>query len=104
MISTLIAIVVIIIVLFLLFKVFQVVVRLVLIVAFLLAAYLTNPDLSAHQRAVEAKASATNQRFREKKVTVNDFKIFSLTYLEEDGGNKLIGAGMFTWVWIFGEV
>jgi ABC-type multidrug transport system fused ATPase/permease subunit len=90
-----------IVVLYILFKIFKLITRLLLIAIFLVLAYLTNPGLEKHQQAVEKKAERTNTKLRGRNVSVSDFKIFSLTKISDDDHNKVVGAGLFTKVWIF---
>jgi hypothetical protein len=102
--TTILAIIVIAIVLFLLFKVFKIVLRIALVAVFLILAYITNPDTQEHIHAVEVKAEKTGASLRHKEVKVNDFKIFSLTKIVADDEEKLVGAGLFTKVWIFRDL
>lgn len=98
---TILVIAAVIVVLYILFKIFKLITRLLLIAVFLIIAYLTNPSLEKHTLAVKAKAEKDNVKFQNKSVTVNDFKIFSLTKVTSDDDKRLVGAGLFTRVWIF---
>lgn len=98
---TILVIAAVIIVLYILFKIFKLITRLLLIAVFLIIAYFTNPGLEKHTQAVQAKAEKDNVKFRNKSVTVSDFKIFSLTKVSSEDDERLVGAGLFTRVWIF---
>jgi hypothetical protein len=100
--STLIAIVAIAIVLFLLFKVFKVVVRIILALVFFGLAYLTNPDRIDHEIAIEEESKRSNISIAGKHILVKDFKIFSLSKISEGEDDKLVAAGLFNRVWVFG--
>jgi hypothetical protein len=83
-------------VLYILFKAAKVMIKVIAVLAILLAAYLTNPDVADHHAAVQEKAGEdVSVRFHD--ITIKDFKLFSLTQ-NKDG---IIGIGIFTKVWIF---
>ncbi len=101
--STIVTIAVVIVIFIILFKVFKWVLRLIVFVVFLFIAFVTNPPLEAHQRAVERKAAAENFDTRRVVVEMDDYYVFSLTHTVRGDERKLVGAGAFTQVYIFGE-
>ncbi|WP_331970969.1 hypothetical protein [Ohtaekwangia sp.] len=98
---TILVIAAVIVVLYILFKIFKLITRLLLIAIFLILAWLTNPNLTQHQKAVDKKAEEQSIKLHNREVAVHDFKIFSLTAIRNDGSNKTVGVGMFMKVWIF---
>jgi len=101
--STIITIAVVIVIFIVLYKVFKWVLRLLVLVAFLLIAFVTNPSTEAHQQAVERKAEKENINLKRVTVEVDDYFVFSLTHTVKDDERKLVGAGAFTQVYIFRE-
>ncbi len=99
--STIITIAVIIVVFIILFKVFKWVLRLLVLVVFLLIAFVTNPPVEAHREAVERKAAKENSDVEHVTIEADDYYVFSLTHSVTRGERKLIGAGAFTQVVIF---
>jgi hypothetical protein len=99
--NTFLAIIIVVVVLFLLFKVFKLILRLIVVIVFLLLAYFTNPNLEKHIHAVDEKAEAAHQSVSLRHVHRKDYKIFSLTEWQNGDDSKIIGAGMFTKVWIY---
>jgi hypothetical protein len=84
-------------VLYILFKAAKVMIKVVAVLAILLAAYLTNPKLSDHVEAVKEKAKTESISLPTREISVKDLKIFSFTKRRDD----IIGIGIFTKVWIF---
>lgn len=102
--STIIAVIAIVIVLFLLFKVFKVVIRIILALIFLGLAYLTNPDQIDHEIAIDEKAKRSNIDLKGRHIFVKNFKIFSVSKISSGDDDKVVGAGLFNKVWIFGDL
>ena len=98
---TILVIAAVIVVLYILFKIFKLITRLLLIAIFLIIAYLTNPSLEKHTLKVKEKAEKDHVKFGNKSVAISDFKIFSLTKIVHGDDERLVGAGLFTRVWIF---
>jgi hypothetical protein len=88
-------------VLYILFKAAKMLLRIVMVLVILSVAYLTNPDLGIHRKAVEKKADENAVNMADKEITRTDYKIFSLTKIKEGDHESLIGVGAFTRVWIF---
>lgn len=101
--STIITIAVVIVIFIILFRIFKWVLRLLVVVAFLLIAFVTNPPLEAHHQAVERMAEKENIDMEGMKVEMDDYYIFSLTHSVRGDQRKVIGAGAFTQVVIFRE-
>ena len=94
----------IIVVLFIIFyKIFKFIVSLILILAFLLLAYVTNPSLEMHRHAVVEKAKKEKVSLRRKRVERENYYIFSLTKVTEGEDHTLVGAAAFTQVFIFSK-
>ena len=83
--------------LYILFKAAKIMIKVALVCAILLLAYVTNPNDLKHKRAVMEKAHHENEKINETDIHVKDYKEFSLT----QRNNDLIGIGAFTKVWIF---
>lgn len=98
---TILVVAAVIVVLYILFKIFKLITRLLFIAIFLVIAYLTNPGLEKHTLKVKEKAAHDNAKLRNKSVAISDFKIFSLTKVVDGDDERLVGAGLFTRVWIF---
>jgi hypothetical protein len=88
-------------VLYVLFKAAKMLLRIVLLLIILGVAYLTNPELGAHRKAVEKKADEHDINVNDHEITRTDYKVFSLTKSNDGGRESLIGVGAFTRVWIF---
>lgn len=84
-------------VLYILFKAAKVMIQVVAVLAILLAAYFTNPDIDDHRDAVTKKAAADNTTVERNTIKIRDWKVMSVT----EGENGIIGIGAFTKVWIF---
>jgi|SRR5690606_15869172 len=104
MMTTLLTIVVVIIVLIILFKVFKLMLRLLVVAVFLFLAYITNPVLEQHQQAVAQKAIKNNSNVKMSSVEADDYWVFSLTRITTQERTRVIGAGAFTQVIIFGNL
>lgn len=101
--TTILTIAAIIVVLIILFKVFKIAVQLLFFAAFLFVAFLLNPDEEKHRQAVIDKAGRNGVSLKNKHVTAEDYWIFSLTHLKDGNEQRTIGAGAFTYVFIFGR-
>lgn len=99
--NTILTIAAVVVVFIILFKVFKWVLRLLVVVVFLLIAFVTNPTPEQHQEALARKADQNNVDIRGKKIVVDDYYVFSLTHVLENDEDKVIGAGAFTQVVIF---
>jgi hypothetical protein len=104
LISTGLAIVAIAVILYILFKVFKFITRLILIVIFLVLAYVTNPSIIRHQAAIDARAEKTNASLKGWDLKVTDLRIASITKITDGTETKIVGLGAFTRVWIFRNV
>jgi hypothetical protein len=99
--TTILTIAAIIVVFIILFLIFKFLMRLLLIVVFLFLAWITNPDVDDHYQAVSAEFP--EQKIKPNDVTVDDYYVFSLTKINSEE-SKVIGAGAFTRVFIFGTL
>lgn len=99
--STGITIAVIVIIFIILFMVFKWMLRLLVVVAFLFIAYVTNPPPEKHLYAVEVKAEKEGFNSRTNNIHVDDYYVFSLTRVVRGNETRVIGAGAFTQVFIF---
>lgn len=88
-------------VLYILYKAAKMLLRIVLLLIILGVAFLTNPELGAHRKAVEIKAIERDVDVSTHVIDRADYKVFSLTKSRHDGKESLIGIGAFTKVWIF---
>ncbi len=101
--STILTIAVVVVIFIILFRVFKWVLRLLVVVAFLLIAFVTNPTPDVHQQAVERMAEKENIDISGVETEVDDYYVFSLTHSVKGDERKVIGAGAFTQVVIFRE-
>jgi hypothetical protein len=101
-ISTILTIAAIIVVFIVLFKIFRWVIRLLVLVVFLILAFITNPPAGHHTLAATRKAEKEGVSMKGVQITSADYHLFSLTHAEYASGEKrVIGAGAFTQVYIF---
>lgn len=100
MLNTILVIVAIAILLFVAFKMIKVILRVAFVVLLLLIAYFTNPALERHQQAVEKKAEEESTKVNLRHVHVSDYKVFSITKINRKEGERWVGIGAFTKVWI----
>lgn len=94
---------VIIVLFFILYKIFRFIIGLLVIALIVVIAYLTNPSEEVHRQAVLRKAAETKTSLKKKKISREDFYLFSLTALDENNEHRIIGAGGFTTVFIFSK-
>src|SRR5688572_22020550 len=90
------------IILFILFKILKAFIKIgIFLIIFLLAvAYFTNPDDSTHrQRLQETVKEFGLKKVKEKNVQIDDYFLFSLTKVNADGKQKVVGIGAFGKVW-----
>jgi hypothetical protein len=99
--STGITIAVVVVAFIILFMIFKWVLRLLVVVAFLFVAYITNPPLEKHIYAVESKAEKDGFSFSASSIQIDDYYVFSLTRVVRADETRVIGAGAFTQVVIF---
>ena len=100
--SGIITILVVVIIVFILFRIFKVIMSFIVLVVFLIAAYITNPSFEEHVQAVKDKGQKTGIWIKSSQIKVENFKVLSLTKVKES--DKLIGIGAFTKVWIFNSI
>ena len=101
MFTTIVTVLVVIVIFIILFKVFKLLMRLLLVAVFLLLAFITNPDLEAHQEAVARKENLNHVKVG--LIDIDDYYVFSLTKVTTPD-SRIIGAGAFTQVVIFGSL
>ncbi|WP_276366396.1 hypothetical protein [Chryseolinea sp. H1M3-3] len=96
-----------IVVLFILFKVLKAFIKWLVIFLILIfaVAYLTNPIESIHHQSLKKSLKDLKlKKVREKFIHVDDYKFFSLTKVEVDGHDKIVGVGAFGKVWYFDDL
>lgn len=103
--QTVVVVVIAIVVLYVLFRVFKAVLKwLILAVCIVLAiAFFSKPDLQAHSDELGSVRKDLRKDIEKKKVTFDDYKIFSLTKKKVNGEDKIVGVGIFGKVWYFDE-
>jgi hypothetical protein len=95
------------IVLFILLRIFKAFLKWTIIILLigLVAAYFTNPDETIHRESLKLKSKELSvKRIRQKDVTIDDYKLFSLSNITVEGKKKLVGIGAFGRVWYFGDL
>ncbi len=95
--------IVVIIIFFLLYKIFRFLVSILLVALIVIIAYFTNPTEQMHKEAVLNKAKSTDSSMRNKKVSRENFYVFSITAVDHGDEHRLVGAGAFTQVFIFNK-
>jgi hypothetical protein len=94
-------------VLFILFRIFKAFLKwgIIILLLALVAAYFTNPDESVHRTNLDVRAKELSiKKIRQKNVTMDDYKVFSLTKVTVDGEKKVVGIGAFGRVWYFDDL
>lgn len=95
------------IVLFILFRIFKAFLKwtIIILLLALAAAYFTNPDESFHRKNLDVKSKELSvKKIRQKNVTIDDYKLFSLAKITVKGEKKLVGIGAFGRVWYFDDL
>lgn len=93
--------------LFILFRIFKAFLKwaIIIVLLALIAAYFTNPDESVHRKNLDVKAKELSlKKIRQKNITVDDYKLFSLARVTVEGDTKLVGIGAFGRVWYFDDL
>ncbi len=95
-----------IVILFVVFKIFKAVIKWVLIIVLILGAlaFFTNPKESAHRQSLKDAIQDLPVKVREKSISVDDYKIFSITKVKVRGKEKIVGIGAFGKVWYFNDI
>jgi hypothetical protein len=94
-------------VLFILFRIFKAFLKwgIIILLLALVAAYFTNPDESVHRKNLDVRVKTLSlKKIRQKNVTIDDYKLFSLTKVTVDGEKKVVGIGAFGRVWYFDDL
>lgn len=96
---------VVLVVLYLLFKLFKTLFKWLLIALVVLAiiAFFSNPDFNAHSDKLTSMKKELKREIKNKKVTFDDYKIFSITKKKVNGEEKIVGVGAFGKVWYFDD-
>ena len=105
--ETLIVIGIVLVVLYVLFRIFKAFLKwgIILLIVVFAIAFFTNPEESSHQQSLKEQIRELNlKRVREKLIKVEDYKVFSLTKVNVDGEEKVVGIGAFGRVWYFDEL
>jgi hypothetical protein len=95
------------IVLFILLRIFKAFLKwaIIILIIGLVAAYFTNPDETVHRDKLKLKAKELSlKRIRQKDVTIDNYKLFSLSSATVEGEKKLVGIGAFGRVWYFADL
>lgn len=93
--------------LFILFRIFKAFLKwaIIILVLVLAAAYFTNPDESVHRKNLDVRSKElSGKKIRQKNVTIDDYKLFSLAKITVKGEKKLVGIGAFGRVWYFDDL
>lgn len=103
--QTIVIVAVVLVILYLVFKLFKTLFKWLLIAIVVLAiiAFASNPDFNAHSDKLTSMKKELSKEIKEKKVTFDDYKIFSLTKKKVNGEEKIVGVGAFGKVWYFDE-
>ncbi len=103
--QTVLIVAVVLIVLYLLFRLFKTLLKwlLIVVVVIVVVAFFSNPDFDAHRKELTTMQKKTNRSLKEKNLTFDDYKIFSLTKKKVNGKEKVVGVGAFGKVWYFDE-
>jgi uncharacterized membrane protein YqgA involved in biofilm formation len=94
-------------VLLILLKIFKALLKWVIIILILgvVVAYFTNPEESIHRDNLAVKTKELSiKKIRQKLVTIDDYKLFSLTKITVEGETKIVGIGAFGRVWYFDDL
>ncbi|HTF19647.1 MAG TPA: hypothetical protein VK658_16355 [Chryseolinea sp.] len=91
--------------LYLVFKLFKTLLKWLLIVVVILVAiaFFSNPDFNSHREKLTSMGKELGHDIKEKRVTFDDYKIFSLTKKKVNGKEKIVGIGAFGKVWYFDD-
>ena len=93
--------------LFILFRIFKAFVKwgIIILLIALVAAYLTNPRETVHRESFKVKAKELSlKKIRQKDLTIDDYKLFSLSKIQAEGERKIVGIGAFGTVWYFTDL
>jgi hypothetical protein len=94
-------------VLFILFRIFKAFLKwgIIILLLTLVAAYFTNPDEAVHRKNLDVRAKELSlKKIRQKNVTIDDYKLFSLAKVTVEGEKKVVGIGAFGRVWYFDDL
>jgi hypothetical protein len=71
----------------------------------LVVAYFTNPDETNHRENFKEKTKDLSlKRIRQKLLSIDDYKLFSVAKVKVDGEEKIVGIGAFGQVWYFDDL
>lgn len=93
-------------VLFILFRIFKTLIKwlIIAVVVILVVGFFTNPNEADHKQSLREKAKELSLRLRERTVSVDDYKIFSVTKVKVKGEDRITGIGFMGKVWHFGDL
>jgi uncharacterized protein YacL len=96
-----------IVILFVLLKIFKAFLKwiVILLIAFLVFAYFTNPEESKHRQSLNDVLNDLQiKKIKKKFVEVDNYQIFSITKVTVDGKERIVGVGAFGKVWYFDKI
>lgn len=101
-----IVVVTILVILFILFRIFKTLLKwfIIAIIVILIVGYFTNPREDDHRESLKEKAKELSLRIRERNVSIDDYKVFSVTKVKVKGEERITGIGFLGKVWHFGDL
>lgn len=92
-------------VLYLVFRIFKTLLKwlFIAVVVALVVAFFSNPDFDDHRDQLTNVNKKLRKDIRAKKITFDNYKIFSVTKSKVNGEEKIVGIGVFGKVWNFGD-
>lgn len=101
-----IVVITILVILFILFRIFKTLLKwfIIAIIAILTIGYFTNPKEADHRQSLKERAKELSLRIRERTVSIDDYKVFSVTKVKVKGEERITGIGFMGKVWHFGDL
>ena len=93
--------------LYVLFRIFKAFLKwaIIILLIVLVAAYFTKPDESTDKESLKVKTKELSvKKVRQKDLTIEDYKLFSLAKITTGGEKKIVGIGAFGKVWYFDDL
>lgn len=93
-------------ILFILFRIFKTLLKwfIIAVIAILIIGYFTNPEEADHRQSLKERAKEFSMRIRERTISVDDYKVFSVTKVKVKGEDRITGIGFMGKVWHFGDL
>lgn len=104
--ETIIVVILVVVGIFIVWKIFKTIIKwvLILVVAALVIAYVSNPNESNHKRSLKELGEKLDIKIKDDAIQVDDYKIFSITKVKINGEEKITGIGAFGKVWHFDDI